>query len=51
MKVPELLKAAAQLYFGAAINFVGVQLLLRRAAGKILQAAEKVRGQQKSGTF
>lgn len=44
MKIHELLRTAAQLYFGAVINFVGVQLLVSRAADKVRQAAEKLRG-------
>ena len=30
------------LYFGAAIDFVGVQLLMRRVADKVRQVADKV---------
>jgi hypothetical protein len=51
MKMHELLKAAIHLYFGAAINFVGFQLLVRRAADKVRQTAEKVWPQQKSRIF
>ena len=42
MKVHELFRAAVQLYFGAAINFVGVQLFIRRGADKVRKAAEKI---------
>ena len=47
MKTNELLRAAVQLYFGAAINFVGLQLLVLRATDKIRQAAERVWPQPK----
>ena len=37
-----------QLYFGAAINFVGLQLLILRVTDKVRQATEKVWPPQKS---
>ena len=48
MKTNELLRAAVQLYFGTAINFVGLQLLILRVADKVRQATEKVWPPQKS---
>jgi hypothetical protein len=44
MKIHEVVRAAAQLYLGVAINLHGVQLLVRRAADKIREATEKLRG-------
>lgn len=44
MKIHEFARAAAQLYFGVAINVTAVQMLAKRAADALRSAAEKLRG-------
>jgi hypothetical protein len=44
MKLHEFARAAAQLYFGVAINVVALQMLAKRAADALRSAAEKLRG-------
>jgi hypothetical protein len=44
MKIHEVVRAAAQLYLGVAINLHGVQLLVKRITDKVRVAAEAWRG-------
>lgn len=44
MKIHELARAAAQLYFGVAINLVAVQMLAKRVTDALRGAADKLRG-------
>ena len=43
MKIHEFARAAAQLYFGVAINLVAVQMLAKRVTDALRGAADKLR--------
>jgi hypothetical protein len=40
MKIHEVVRDAVQLYLGCPINLHGIQLLVKRAAGKVRKATE-----------
>ena len=40
MKIHEVMRDAVQLYLGCPINLHGIQLLVKRAAGKVRKATE-----------
>jgi hypothetical protein len=42
MKTHEVMRDAVQLYLGCPINLHGIQLLVKRAAGKVQKATEKL---------
>jgi hypothetical protein len=44
MKTHEVMRDAVQLYLGCPINLHGIQLLVKRAAGKVQKATEKLWG-------
>jgi hypothetical protein len=44
MKIHEVMRDAVQLYLGCPINLHGIQLLVKRAAGKVRKATEKLWG-------
>jgi hypothetical protein len=44
MKIHDVVRDAVQLYLGCPINLHGVQLFVKRAAGKVREADAKVVG-------
>jgi|GEM_PF-5182558 len=44
MKIHKVVRDAVQLYLGCPINLHGIQLLAKRAAGKVREATQKLWG-------